>query len=159
MTRQEKSLRKFLMLVISGNYEQAFDLCQKTWQDGRKVDDLRNIFKDHELTGFKIIGWTRVSNVKSEFKTEIESGGNKHEAVINMICESWPHKTEPFGDWGANPVSVMKGVKIEKKEPAKPQEKKAQPKAQVKKGSRPATKKRATSASATKAKSSDDSKK
>lgn len=52
------------------------------------------------------------------FKTGVGLGGPRVEYWGNVICETGPYQPDPSGDWGVNPVSVLRSLTINKKAPA-----------------------------------------
>jgi len=100
----------FLTLVKAGQFDKAFSFVQKTWAEEKSSKDLEKLFKDYKLKDFALLSSTNVSNVKTEALVALDFGKKKHQAIANVICESWPFKTDAFGDWGVNPDSLLKAV-------------------------------------------------
>lgn len=132
--KQKNVLFDFLSAWKKGDLKTALGLTQKTWSHTGPEDsetkqpiprtekDLENTLLGKKLTGFAIVSFTNVSNVKAQFGVSLEFGKEKVDSVVNLICEEWPYKPSPFGDWGVNPASIMNSynpVDEPKEEPVK----------------------------------------
>jgi len=121
--KQKNVLFDFLSAWKKGDLKTALGLTQKTWSHTGPEDpetkqpiprtekDLEIALLGKKLTGFGIVSFTNVSNVKAQFGVTLEFGKEKVDSVVNLICEEWPFKPSPFGDWGVNPASIMNSYK------------------------------------------------
>lgn len=111
-------LKTFLNHWITGEWEDAFKGCQKTWADKKSCDDLQSLLPN-DLQSFDIISFTNLGNVRYEIKVKLTfASGNSSIRVANMICETGPYQPAPYGQWGVNPVSILRS--LEEKAPDTP---------------------------------------
>lgn len=119
MEKSQEILTSFLGAWKDEDYETMFNLSQKTWQQGRKVDNIKVLFQDVKLKDFNIFSYTYVSSAAMRFNVDLVLEGGKALSIINVICEEAPYKPKAWGDWGVNPISVQNVVqKIPDKKPA-----------------------------------------
>lgn len=118
----QQAVNSFFQAWKDQNWEKMFEVCQKTWAYTKTKEDLQEHFSspDWKIKGFNITGFTNVSNSKRSYVVEItfvDGRVERHSAIV--ICESSPYTPAPYGDWGVNPVSVLKNFGTIKGKPKK----------------------------------------
>ena len=95
---------EFFISLVKGNYEKALSRVSKTWS------------AEHDLDEFKAI----LSVVPDSFQVQkVDQGRTDATAVVKvvkegksslvtvkLVCETWPGKMDPSGDWGVIPESA-----------------------------------------------------
>jgi len=113
MEKNQETLEAYLASWKAGDFESMFELCQLTWKEGKNVIGLKNLAGRNIPSDYKIISSTTVSSVLRCFAVELYfTNGGAISAVVNVICESAPYKTAPYGTWGVNPVSALRPVVV-----------------------------------------------
>lgn len=120
----KEAVNSFFQAWKDRDYQKMFDVCQKTWAYTKTVEDLKEHFDsdDWRIKEFNVTGFSNVSNVKRSYLIEItftDGRIERHSAIV--MCESSAYNSAAYGDWGVNPVSVLKNFGTIK---AKPQPKK-----------------------------------
>ncbi|MDA3918739.1 MAG: hypothetical protein PF690_17455 [Deltaproteobacteria bacterium] len=121
----DQAVNKFFQSWKDQKWEEMFEVCQKTWGYTKTKEDLKEHFEspDWKLKDFNVAGFTNVSNVKRSFIVELSFADGRierHTAIV--ICESAPYTPAAYGDWGVNPISVLKNFGTIKSRP-KPKQK------------------------------------
>lgn len=119
----EETTQTFLQAWKDKDWDKMFELCQKTWTYTKTKEELQEHFEspDWKLKDFKIVGFTNVANTKQSYIVELSFADGRierHTAIT--ICEKAPYSPATYGDWGVNPVSVLRNFGTIK---AKPQPK------------------------------------
>ena len=112
MEKNQEVLNAFMKAWKEENYDKMFEYCQKTWKEGRDLKTIELLFSFIKLKNFRALSTSTTSSVARRFTVELTfDDGDKIVSVINLICETAPYKTATYGEWGVNPVSVIKVVK------------------------------------------------
>lgn len=113
----KKVLTVFLEAWAAKDWNLMYINCQKTWCEGHKVSGLKSLFSSKDVPGarelkeFQIISFTNSGNVRADYVIECVYGDGSiktHSAII--ICESAPYSPATYGDWGVNPISIIRVV-------------------------------------------------
>jgi len=114
-SKQEIILVNFLQSWKEKDWNKMFQSCQKTWQNNHSLDGvtfLESYYCLKNLKKWKIIKIKSISNVCIDIKLKIEYGINgyseRKKIKARIICESEPYKTDINGNWGVNPISILK---------------------------------------------------
>jgi hypothetical protein len=107
----KESAEVFFQSWKDRKWDKMFEVCQKTWGYTKTEEDLEEQFSTPEwkIKDYKITGFTNVSNVKRSYTIELTFADGRierHAAIL--ICEKAPYSPAAFGDWGVNPVSVLR---------------------------------------------------
>lgn len=92
----------FITALIENDLKKAFSFTSKTWADKNSSDNLKKLLpqspKSFEIGMIKKASPTRMV-IGVDF-TESKS------MTFDLVCESWPGKYDPYGDWGVVPDSI-----------------------------------------------------
>jgi len=127
-------LYAFLTAIVNNDLKKAFSLTSKTWADNNKPDDLKKLVPGFDF--FETGAIKRATPTSIIIDADLSLKGESKSVTVELSCESWPGKTDAYGDWGVVPESfkvVEYAKEVETKETVKPEPKKASPAHTVKK--------------------------
>jgi len=109
----KKVLERFLKYWKKRNYQRMYNLCQKTWVSKHTKGELMNMFKSVDLEDYNIleIEWDKPEIKK--VKLGLKINGVYKITHVNVICEIKAFKPSAKGNWGVNPISLLKTEKID----------------------------------------------
>ena len=95
----------FLTAWVEKDFKKAIGYVSKTWADKNKADDLKSALSSIIPDGFDIGEIKNTSTTTAIVEARLKKDGKVAIVSIGMVCESWPGKADPFGDWGVLPDS------------------------------------------------------
>jgi len=105
----EKILNEFMKTWREKDFFKMENYIQKTWLDGPKTMDLKEVFGIINVKSWKILKSVKVGQAcKDMIVNVIFNKSNKRKLRIRMICETAPYTPDLAGDWGVNPISVLR---------------------------------------------------
>ena len=113
----EFAVSKFFESWVKKDYKNINNYIQKTFLNGhdKVFNTFEKIFGKVELSGFYIYDKEIVTNCREEVHFRADVLLNKK--IVNMygrantICETAPYAPSPTGQWGVNPISILRWVK------------------------------------------------
>ncbi len=114
----EKALEKlteFLTAWKDSNFQAMFDACQETWKynhQGSGIVWFENWYGSKTLTYWDIID-SKISGVLCDIELKISYKdfafkGKYKTITARLVCENAPYKPDITGNWGVNPISVLR---------------------------------------------------
>jgi len=109
-----ETLKKFMKAWKDRDWSEMFKYTQKTWQskEGNNPPLLMDWLGPRKLTKTEIIGVNKISDscVDVTLKIGYLFISNLKEVKIKarIICEIEPYKPSKDGEWGVNPVSILR---------------------------------------------------
>jgi hypothetical protein len=108
----EFAVSKLFESWINKDFEEAEKYIQKTWLSHSHENEFKNMFGGFELTDFYIYDKETITDCREEvdfrvdvlFKGKIRSLYGK----VNTIRENAPYEPSPDGEWGINPISLLR---------------------------------------------------
>ena len=106
----DEILKRFLKAISTNEWKKAYQYCQKSWASNHSSDKLRDIFMDIKLKYILIVGEKKDKNsdyiIDYDVLCNTISGQRIH--IVRLICESRSYHPDLNGDWGVNPISVLR---------------------------------------------------
>lgn len=97
------------------DFEEAEKYIQKTWLSSSHEDEFKNMFGGFELVDFYIYGKEVVTDCREEvdFRVDVLIRGKVKSLYgkVNTICELAPYEPSAEGQWGVNPISLLRWKK------------------------------------------------
>jgi len=104
----KRTLNAFLICWGQKEWSAMFDFTQVTWKVKNETARLSKMFKDVKLEGYNIVKKTKISDVFYEYQCRLLINGKQFITRINCIKESSAYKPDINGEWGINPVSILR---------------------------------------------------
>lgn len=106
-------VQAFFEAWVERDFEAMLDICQTTWADKPWASRARleNMFS-LDITGFVLAEPdVRRDGVVVDVPVRVVVGpGRTADLVARVLCERAPMRPDPEGEWGVNPVSVIRGL-------------------------------------------------
>ena len=110
------TLKNFMNAWKDSNWSKMFENSQITWRiRGRNkgIDLLKGWFYLKDLTTFKILKTEKISDTCVNVTLRISylyyiSNLKEVKIRARVICETEPYKPSKDGEWGVNPVSILR---------------------------------------------------
>jgi len=110
------TLTKFMNAWKDSNWSEMFENSQITWRSrGRNkgIDRLKGWFYLKDLTTFKILKTEKISDTCVDVTLRISylfyiSNLKETKIRARVICETEPYHPSKDGEWGVNPVSILR---------------------------------------------------
>lgn len=118
--KEEKALNEFLQAWKNQDWNLMFKRSQITWQKNHPetegIEFLKCSFGFKDLQEWKIIEKNKISDVCYKITVEIKYRKPsliyiKRKVKAMLICEIEPYKTGVEGEFGINPISILKEFK------------------------------------------------
>ena len=117
MKTPEKVVTDFMKAWRKKDFEKMKRYCQKTWIEESKIS-LSEMLKSFELRSWKILKTVGVGETCRDVNLNLtlERNGKwiKMSALCKVtartICEVAPYEPDLSGEWGVNPVSLLRGL-------------------------------------------------
>lgn len=97
------------------DFKEAEKYIQKTWLSNSHENEFEKMFGNLKLTDFYIYDKKIVTDCRHEvsFRVNMIFGGKEvtRYGNANTICETGKYAPNPEGDWGVNPISLLRWVK------------------------------------------------
>lgn len=121
----EKTLKKFLQCWKDQNWIEMLKYVQQTWKSEKTkpMSTLIDYFSHKNIIKIKILDIENINNVMTDINFSIkyalvnkaEPNRTFNEKIsARLICEKEPYKPDVKGQWGVNPVSILRGIRNEK---------------------------------------------
>jgi hypothetical protein len=85
---------------------------QKTWLAGPQTLEVNSLIADIDVCKWSLLGTVRVGKLCYDVKLKLQykMGGvsTKTRLNVRVIKEEAPYKTSESGDWGLNPISLVR---------------------------------------------------
>ena len=108
MKKPEKSVDNFLRTWKKKDFSEMENFIQKTWLAGTQLMSL-DIFKNLDVRSWKIQKSVKIGEACKDVIVNVTFKQNgKRKLNIRTLCEIAPYTPDLSGDWGVNPVSVMR---------------------------------------------------
>ena len=106
----KETLKAFLEAWKIKDFQKMYSLCQKTWCVNHTQKDLEIILqKNHiRLKGYKSIVIKEHSEVLQDVSVFLKYGGKFNKITVRIIKELEPYRTGEEGEFGINPISILK---------------------------------------------------
>jgi hypothetical protein len=117
MNDAEKTINNFFVCWQEQRWYDMAGICQKSWAHSRnkeeKIEMLKDFFADKELQSFKINKISKHSSVMIEASVKIKYRSVFSKMIRRIvhcrcICELSPFRPSISGQWGINPISVLR---------------------------------------------------
>jgi hypothetical protein len=112
--KAQQTLESFLECWMTENYREMENHIQLTWMNGRgdKLHEhLQRMFSRRPLAKYEIIESNHTAECRIDFRVNVWMNGSKTPKTIEkavVICEFGPYEPSLKGDWGVNPVSMLR---------------------------------------------------
>lgn len=109
-----ETVKKFMKAWRDRDWSEMFRYTQKTWQSkgGNNPPSLMDWFGPKKLTKTKIIDVYEISDCCVDITLKISylfiSNLKETKIKARVICETEPYKPSKDGEWGVNPVSILR---------------------------------------------------
>ena len=112
MEKPENTVSKFMETWRKKDFSKMRSHLQKTYLDGPEIMDLAESLGDIDIKSWKIMKSARIGQTCKDVTVNVVFGQNgttnKRRLKIRVICETAPYQPSLLGDWGVNPISVMR---------------------------------------------------
>lgn len=109
------ALTKFMNAWKDGNWSEMLENTQKTWRskENHNSELLKSWFSLKDLLTFKVLRMEGISNSCVDVLLSIryvfgESKLKETKIMARVICETEPYKPSDTGEWGVNPIGILK---------------------------------------------------
>jgi len=110
-----ETVKKFMDAWKDSNWSEMLKYTQKTWRskENNNSELLKNWFYLKDLLTFKILKINQISESCVDVLLGIGYmfGNSKLKETkirARVICEIEPYKPDPTGEWGVNPISILR---------------------------------------------------
>jgi len=114
-TTAEYKVSEFFKCWIDRDFEKINEFIQGTWLYHHGEDGFEKMYGQFELTDFYIYDKEIITDCRQEvdFRADIVLGDKPKSMYgkANVICEEAPYKPTPDGEWGVNPLSLLRWQK------------------------------------------------
>lgn len=114
MKKLEKSVNQFMQAWREKDFSDMQNYLQKTWLAGPRLMSLEGTLGSVDIKSWKIQKTKRIGEACKDAIVNVtfKQNGTKNKRKLNIraICEIPPHIPDISGEWGINPVSVMRGM-------------------------------------------------
>lgn len=107
--KAKDALREFLEAWKAISLKKMHHETQKTYKVGHTVNNLKSIVPGR-IKAYKIMQAIEVTSTVFDIKVQVKLGGAFKIVTARMICEIEPFKPSELGEWGVNPISLLKGL-------------------------------------------------
>jgi hypothetical protein len=111
MTDPSYTLKCFCEAYLNDDYETMYKLTQKSYCDKKTILDLKSIVllalsknSDNKATEFTILDKRKLGDAAVEIMFTFD--GRLKRAML--ICETAPYQPSIEGEWGVNPISLLR---------------------------------------------------
>lgn len=120
----EETLTKYFNAWIANNYQEMFELTQLTWQNDKKLVNLKQLCQELRLISSEIGKEQEIAGLNGDvikdfeviisYKNPLFAKKQKNKVqntkiIVRLICEEKPFKASIHGQWGINPISTLRG--------------------------------------------------
>lgn len=105
----KETVKVFLSALSEGNYQKAYENCQITWKNSHSTKDLKDLIAVR-IKSFKVVSVQEIQECISDVNCVVRSKGSDRKITARVIKESEPFKADPKGEWGVNPISVIRNL-------------------------------------------------
>lgn len=112
-----ETVKKFMKAWKDRDWSEMFRYAQKTWQskEGNNPPLLMGWFGPRKLIKTEIIGENKISDSCVDITLKISylfiSNLRKTKIKARVICETEPYKPSKAGEWGVNPIGILREFK------------------------------------------------
>jgi hypothetical protein len=114
-TTSEFAVSKLFECWQNKDFKEAEKYIQKTWLSNSHENEFKKMFGWFELTGFYIYDKEIVTDCRHEVRFRVEMIFKNKQITrygnANTICETGKYAPDPKGQWGVNPISLLRWVK------------------------------------------------
>lgn len=105
--KAEATLIAFLQAWKDNNHAKMYDLTQKTWRSTHSKKQLKQLINGR-IKSFKVLEIREFMPTVYDANVVVKIAGNEKKITARMICETEPYKASVNGEFGVNPISVVK---------------------------------------------------
>ena len=105
--KAKELLTKFLEAWVEKDYAKMFDLTNKTWKANKSKDNVEMLLVD-AIKAFKIGEIREYSPTVYDIDLKVVFKGKRKSLTARLICETSPHHTSVGGEFGVNPISLIR---------------------------------------------------
>ena len=112
------TLTKFMSAWKDSNWSEMLKSTQKTWRSKKNNDSelLKNWFYLKDLLTFKVLKIDQISDSCVDVLLSIryifgDSKLKETKIRARVICETEPYKPNKAGEWGVNPIGMLREFK------------------------------------------------
>jgi len=110
----KETIEKFMSAWKNGEYKELHQLCTKTYKVGNTSKQLEAILNQN-ITSFKVGKAEKSTDVVYDVEISVRTKGMRKKAksktiTARLVKESKPFRPSETGEWGVNPISVLKGI-------------------------------------------------
>lgn len=110
MKTSKEVLVTFLENWKSFYFGKMYDSCQITWKSNHDKNALKTMFEDR-IKSYQITKVTEINSCKHDIEVTVKIKGVKKHLKARLLKEKVPFKTDESGEFGVNPISIIKGVR------------------------------------------------
>jgi hypothetical protein len=106
------TVKSFLRCWSANHFDGADMLLQRTWIERNPgwLAWMQRIFQYRILTKWEIIKQSRIGDACIDVHVQVTINGKKSQIKIRVLCETAAYKPDINGQWGINPISILKGM-------------------------------------------------
>lgn len=107
----EEVLKQFLQAWKLGNWDKMYLLSQKTWKANHTRTEIKSLFKT-KIKAFEL-GTNNFDDKLPcivDISLKVKVNGKVKELTARLVKEKAKMKPSTDGDWGVNPISMLKNL-------------------------------------------------
>lgn len=112
------TLTNFMNAWKDSNWSEMLKYTQKTWRsrENNSIETLKNWFYLKDLLTFKVLKINQISESCIDILLSIryifvDSDLKEAKVRARVICETGPYKPSKDGEWGVNPIGILREFK------------------------------------------------
>lgn len=109
MEKAKETLENYLEAWSKNDVKAMHELCQKTYKVSNTEFDLKKV-TPAKLKEFTILEGVSDTPCVTDFEVELLVKRAKKTAKARLVCEKAPFKPSEQGEWGVNPISLLKAL-------------------------------------------------
>ena len=107
--KAKEVITKFLQAWKDNNLTKMYGLTQKTWSSQYSKSVLKKLFQSR-IKAFKILEIRESTSTVFDVDVTIRVKGQQRKITARLICETTPYTPSIDGEFGVNPISVIKNL-------------------------------------------------
>ena len=107
--RVKEIIGKFLQAWKDNNHSKMLELTTETWKDKHTKSTIKGLFQSR-IKSFKITEIRESTTTVFDVDITIRIKGQQRKITARLICEIAPYTPSVDGEFGVNPISLIKNL-------------------------------------------------
>lgn len=107
--KAKEKIKEFLQAWKDLDYKKMYGCTQKTWKSEHSIAELKKLFPKR-IKQYSLQKITEVKPVVFDIKIALVQFGKTKRVVARLLCETDPYKPSEEGEFGVNPISIIKNL-------------------------------------------------